>query len=40
LKNSVEREEINIPYNFVVESMMHAQVCTRHDIAFVVGILG
>lgn len=30
----------NIPYEFVVGSMMHAQICTRPDIVFAVGILG
>ena len=27
-------------YSSVVGSLMYAQVCTRHDIAFVVGVLG
>ncbi|XP_050895978.1 secreted RxLR effector protein 161-like [Lathyrus oleraceus] len=30
----------NIPYAFVVGSLMYAQVCKRPDIAFAVGILG
>ena len=30
----------NIPYASVVGSLMYAQVCTRPDIAFVVGMLG
>jgi len=30
----------NIPYASVVGSLMYAQVCTRHGIAFVVGMLG
>ena len=30
----------NIPYAFAIGSMMYAQVCTRPDIAFVVGMLG
>ncbi|WKA08630.1 hypothetical protein VitviT2T_026335 [Vitis vinifera] len=30
----------NIPYAFVVGSLMYAQVCTRPDIAFAVGMLG
>ncbi|XP_074324149.1 secreted RxLR effector protein 161-like [Apium graveolens] len=29
-----------IPYASAVESLMYAQICTRHDIAFIVGILG
>ena len=30
----------NIPYALVVESLMYVQVCTRLDIAYVVGVLG
>ena len=30
----------NIPYASVVGSLKYAQVCTRHDIAFAVGVLG
>ena len=30
----------NIPYASVVGSPMYAQVCTRPDIAFAVGMLG
>ncbi|XP_050886395.1 secreted RxLR effector protein 161-like [Lathyrus oleraceus] len=30
----------NIPYAFVIRSLMYAQVCTRSDITFAVGILG
>ncbi|XP_034676504.1 secreted RxLR effector protein 161-like [Vitis riparia] len=30
----------NIPYASEVKSLMYAQVCTRPDIAFVVGMLG
>ena len=30
----------NIPYASAVGSLMYAQVCTRPDIAFVVGMLG
>ena len=29
-----------VPYSSVVGSLMYAQVCTRLDIAFVVGLLG
>ncbi|WJX19405.1 hypothetical protein P8452_09107 [Trifolium repens] len=40
-KNEFEREQMkNIPYASVVGSLMYAQVCTRPDIAFAVGILG
>jgi hypothetical protein len=40
LKNNIERGEMNISYTFIVKSLMHAQVCPRPDIAFVVGMLG
>lgn len=30
----------NIPYASVVGNLMYAQVCTRPDLAFVVGLLG
>jgi len=30
----------NIPYAFVVWSLMYAQTCTRPDISFAVGMLG
>lgn len=40
-KNELEREQMkNIPYASVVGSIMYAQVCTRPDIAFIVGMLG
>ena len=40
-KNDFEREQMkNIPYASVVGSLMYAQVCTRPDIAFAVGMLG
>ena len=29
-----------ISYSSIVDSLMYAQVCTRLDIAFVVGVLG
>eukprot|EP00253_Pinus_taeda_P009344 PITA_09344 len=40
-KNDFEREQMkNIPYASTVGSLMYAQVYTRPDIAFVVGMLG
>ncbi|WJZ97087.1 hypothetical protein VitviT2T_015721 [Vitis vinifera] len=40
-KNDLEREQMkNIPYASAVGSLMYAQVCTRPDITFVVGMLG
>ena len=40
-KNDFEREHMkNIPYASAVGSLMYSQVCTRPDIAFVVGVLG
>ena len=40
-KNDFEREHMkNIPYTSPIGSLMYAQVCTRPDIAFVVGVLG
>ena len=40
-KNDFEREHMkNIPYASVVRNQMYAQVCTRPDIAFAVGVLG
>ena len=40
-KNNLEIEEMQkIPYASVVGSLMYAQVCTRPDIAFIVGMLG
>ena len=39
-KNHLEREQVeNIPYASAVRSIMYAYVCTRPDIAFVVGML-
>ena len=29
-----------VPYSSVVGNLMYAQVCTHHDIAFVVSVLG
>ncbi|RVW95334.1 Retrovirus-related Pol polyprotein from transposon TNT 1-94 [Vitis vinifera] len=40
-KNDLEREQMkNISYTFVVGSLMYAQVYTRPDIAFSIGMLG
>ena len=39
--NDSERKSMeNIPYASSVSSLMYAQVCTRPDIAFIVGVLG
>ncbi|XP_070030865.1 secreted RxLR effector protein 161-like [Nicotiana tomentosiformis] len=39
-KNDLKREQMkNIPYAAIVGSLMYDEACTRHDIAFVVGIL-
>ena len=41
LKNDLEKESMkNIPYASVVGTLMYAQVCTRLDIAYAVGVLG
>ncbi|RVW86998.1 Retrovirus-related Pol polyprotein from transposon TNT 1-94 [Vitis vinifera] len=40
-KNDLEKKQMNkIPYASAVGSIMYAQVCTRPDIAYVVGMLG
>ena len=40
-KNEFEIQEMQkIPYASAVGSLMYAQVCTRPDIAFIVGMLG
>ncbi|XP_068655818.1 secreted RxLR effector protein 161-like [Aristolochia californica] len=40
-KNDLEKEQMkDIPYVFAVGSLIYVQVCTRPDIAFVVGMLG
>nr|KYP38279.1 Retrovirus-related Pol polyprotein from transposon TNT 1-94 [Cajanus cajan] len=39
--NDLERNEMQkIPYASVVRSLMYVQVCTRPDIAFIMGVLG
>ena len=39
-KNDLERKEMqNIPYASAIGSLMYAQVCTRPDLAFIVGML-
>ena len=40
LKNDLEREQMrDIPYPSAVGSLMYAQVCTRPNISYVVGVL-
>ncbi|KAL0415524.1 UNVERIFIED_CONTAM: Retrovirus-related Pol polyprotein from transposon TNT 1-94 [Sesamum latifolium] len=40
-RNDLEREHMkDIPYASAIGSLMYAQVCTRPDIAFAVGMLG
>ena len=40
-KNNHEVKEMQkIPYASAVGSLMYAQVCTRPDIAYIVGMLG
>ena len=40
-QNDAERKEMRtIPYSSLVSILMYAQVCTRPNIAFVVGMLG
>ncbi|KAK8559286.1 hypothetical protein V6N12_042565 [Hibiscus sabdariffa] len=39
-KNEFEKEQMqNIPYASIVGSLLYAQVCTRPNIAFVIGML-
>ena len=39
--NDIERDQMKVvAYSLVVRNLMHAQVCTRLDIPFVVGVLG
>ena len=38
--NDIERDKMKVvPYSSVVSSLMYVQVCTRLDIAFIVGVL-
>ena len=38
LKNEFEKKEMeNIPYASAVGSLMYAQVCTRPNIAYIIG---
>ena len=40
-QNDIESDQMKVvPYSSVVDSLIYAQVCTRPDIAFVVGVLG
>ncbi|EOX94267.1 Gag-protease-integrase-RT-RNaseH polyprotein, partial [Theobroma cacao] len=40
-KNELEKEQMkNIPYALAVGSLMYAQLCTRPDITFGIGMLG
>jgi hypothetical protein len=40
-RNQYEIDEIkSVPYVSAVRSLMYAQVCTRHDLTFVTGMLG
>ncbi|KAL0443939.1 UNVERIFIED_CONTAM: Retrovirus-related Pol polyprotein from transposon TNT 1-94 [Sesamum latifolium] len=40
-RNDLEREQMkDIPYASAIGSLMYAQVCTRPDIVFAVGMLG
>ena len=39
--NNIEKDHMKgVSYSLVVGSLMYAQVCTRLDITFVVGVLG
>ena len=40
-KNDLEKKQMDkIPYAYAIGSIMYAQVCTRPDIAYVLGMLG
>lgn len=39
-QNNLKKEQMkNIPYAFVVGSLTYAQVCSRSDLAYIVGVL-
>ena len=41
LKNELEKKDMErFPYASAIGSLMYAQVCTRSDIAYIVGMLG
>ena len=40
-RNEIQKEKVgNIPYALAIGSLMYAQVCTRPDIVYIVGMLG
>ena len=40
-RNQYEIDQMKaVPYSSVVRSLQYAQVCTRPDLAFVIGLLG